>query len=489
MTRYTILTSWSWAVQGSRPKRQKGRNIVEYGDDVKETDCYAAGKGNREEKAAIGKPFAKYASRSILGLLGMACYYLADTFFVAKSQGADGLAALNIASPPYYLIYAVGAMLANGSAILYKIHQTHDKERTKGYFSDTVMFCLLFSIPFMLIGIICPSSLMALMGGEGAVGELGTKYLRIILLFSPLFMWSYVVTSYVRNDGEPSLAMTATLMSSLFNIVGDYILMFPLQMGLTGAALATGLSPVVSIMICFTHFFKKSNTIHLLWKMPDFRFMFRVLGIGWADFATEASVAIVVLVYNFLILGISGNTGAAAYGVISNVAIFVKSIFKGMAEGTQPLISDAYGKGRKGELGFLFRIERITATLSAVITYGVMFLLADRIAALFNNDGSEILQELTVSGIRLYFAAYLFGAFNIVCTGYFSATENAFWAAVVSVLRGFLAIIVLAVLMAGLFGMNGVWLSQAAAEIFTFVFVLIGLNRVKRKGMFRYVSK
>lgn len=463
---------------------------MEHGDEAKESENICEmGENQGINKLLIRKQFAVYASRSVLGLIGMACYYLADTFFVARSQGADGLAALNIASPPYYLIYAVGAMIANGSAILYKIHQTQDKKRARGYFADAVMFCFLFSVPFILAGIFCPSALMALLGGEGAVGVLGTKYLRIILIFAPLFMWSYVITSYVRNDREPSLAMAATLVSSFFNIVGDYILMFPLKLGLTGAALATGLSPLVSILICSTHFFKKSNTVHWVWKKPDFRFMFRVCGIGWGDFATELSAAIVVLVYNFLILGVSGNIGVAAYGVISNVAIFVKSIFKGMAEGSQPLISDAYGKGRKRELAYLFRLEKITAVVSSSVTYTAMFVFAYQIAALFNNDGSEMLQELTVSGIRLYFAAYLFGAFNIVCTGYFSATENAFWAAVVSVLRGFVAIILFAVLMAGLFGMNGVWLSQAAAEMFTMVFALAGLKRVKGKGLFGHVSE
>jgi len=434
-----------------------------------------------ENKREIKKQFATFVSRNILGMIGMSCYYVVDTFFVGQSQGADGLAALNIVSPPYYLIYAVGAMVANGSAILYKIRKSQNDADTKGYFTDAIRFAVLFSMPFVLAGIFCPDTLIEWMGGDTKMIEMGTSYMRIILLFAPLFIVNYVVSTYIRNDNDPMLAMRATLASSVFNIIADYILMFPLNLGMTGAALASGFAPIVGVSICSRHFFGENNTIHVKWKLPDLRQLKKVLGIGWAAFATETSTAVVVLVYNYLIVATSGNLGLAAYGVISNIAIFVKSVFKGISEGSQPLISEFYGKRKYKELAYLFKIERLTAVGLAVLIYAILFTFADPIALAFNKEGAQALQALTITGIRLYFISYIFGSFNTVSTGYLSATAHAKWASVISVIRGFIANVACAVVLSMLFGMNGIWLALTATELVTILFVFAGLNKSRIK--------
>ena len=97
------------------------------------------------------------------------------------------------------------------------------------------------------------------MGGDAGIMALGIPYARIFLMFTPFFMCNYIVSAFVRNDGDPSLAMVATLSSSLFNVVFDYIFMFPMGLGLAGAALATAVSPIISISICSRHFFKKGE--------------------------------------------------------------------------------------------------------------------------------------------------------------------------------------------------------------------------------------
>ena len=309
--------------------------------------------------------------------------------------------------------------------------------------------------------------------------ELGTTYMRIIMLFAPMFMCNNIITAFVRNDNGPETAMRATLVSSMFNIVGDYILIFPLDMGMTGAALASGFAPIVSAVICSTHIFRKESNVHLMKKLPDFRILGSVLGIGGAVFAMEASTAVVVLVYNFLILGLTGNTGLAAYGVVSNIAIFVKAIFRGISEGSQPLLSEYFGKDKREELKYLFRLERKTAFISSVAVYVVLAVFASPIAFAFNKEASEALQLLTITGIRLYFLAYIFGSFNTVCTGYFSATANAKWAGVISVLRSVVVMVFFAVVLAKFFGMNGVWFSYAATEVFIMFVVFVGLYKNK----------
>lgn len=425
----------------------------------------------------IRRQFAGFVSRNILGMIGMSCYYIVDTLFVARSQGADGVAALNLVSPPYYLIFAVAAMLANGSAIIYKIRTAQGNPDTKGYFTDAIIFALIGSIPFLIIGIFFPDKIIELMGGDARIVELGTTYMRIIMLFAPMLICNSIVVTYVRNDDQPELAMRATLISSIFNIVGDYILMFPLDMGMTGAALASGFAPIVSIGICSMHIRSEKSNIHLMMKLPNLRLLPQIIGIGAAAFATKISTAIVILVYNFLIIELTGNTGLAAYGVVSTIAIFVKLIFEGIADGSQPLMSECYGKDKKEELSYLFKLGIKSAIISSVIVYLLLVVMAEPIATAFNSENSTTLQTLTIVGIRLYFLAYVFGSFNTVCVGYFSATAKAAWAGVISVLRSTVILVIFAVLLAKIFGMNGVWLSYAATEVFTIGIVLVGLRK------------
>ena len=189
-----------------------------------------------------------------------------------------------------------------------------------------------------------PGQIVALLGGDAAIVAVGTSYTRVFMMFAPFFMLNSVLNAFVRNDGDPSLAMCATLFSSLFNIVFDYILMFPCGLGMTGAALATGFSPVVGVAICSLHFLKKKNTIRFVWQKPSLSLGWMACQLGVSAFIGEMSSGVTTAVFNWLILGISGNVGVAAYGVVANIALVAISVFNGIAQGAQPLISECYGR-------------------------------------------------------------------------------------------------------------------------------------------------
>ena len=185
----------------------------------------------------LTKQFFKYVSQNIFGLLGTSCYILADTYFIAQAAGTDGVTLLNLCLPIYNFIFAIGSMIALGSATRYAIAKAQNDARGQRYFSNAILCAVLASIPWMLAGVFAPGALLRLMGGDVGIVTLGIPYARIFLLFTPFFMCNYIVSAFVRNDGDPSLAMVATLSGSLFNVVFDYIFMFPLGLGLAGAAL------------------------------------------------------------------------------------------------------------------------------------------------------------------------------------------------------------------------------------------------------------
>lgn len=426
---------------------------------------------------SVKKQFTKYVSQNIAGMVGNSCYILADTFFISVAEGADGITALNLVLPLYSIIFAIGQMIGVGSATRFRILRSRGEDRANAYFYQAVFFALVFSIPFMAAGISMPGKIMSFLGGDVRITGVGAPYTRIFMGFAPFFMWNFIFNAFVRNDGAPTIAMWATLCSSLFNIVMDYVLMFPLGMGMAGAALATAVSPVLGMMICSIHFFSKKNTVKLKIALPSLKYLIKACPLGISAFMGEFASCVTTMVFNMLILKHAGNVGVAAYGVVANVSLVAVSVFNGISLGAQPLFSSFYGKGDKRSAGQVLRLGMGTAAVLAAAIYMVIALSARGVTDIFNSEKNPQLAECAVQGLRLYFTGFLFAGFNIVGTGYLSAVERVRWAFAASLLRGFIAMVLCAAILASLFGMTGIWLAFPAAELITAVVTAIALRQ------------
>ena len=428
----------------------------------------------------LTKQFVKYVSQNIFGLLGTSCYILADTYFIAQAAGTDGVTLLNLCLPIYNFIFAIGSMIGLGAATRYAILRAQGDEKAQRYFSNAIFCAWILAVPFVLAGIFCPDGLLRLMGGDAGIVALGENYARIFLLFTPFFMCNYVVASFVRNDGDPSLAMVATLSGSLFNVVFDYIFIFPMGLGLPGAALATAISPMLSIAICSTHFLKQSNTVAFVRKAPSLRLLAQSCQLGISGFVGELSSGVTTTVFNFLLLRLAGNVAVAAYGVVANFALVATAIFNGVAQGAQPLVSQCYGRNEMAGAKKLLLLGCGTALGLAAVLYGVVFGFTDSLVALFNSENSALMAEFAHSGMRLYFAGYFFAGCNIVAAGYLGAVDRPTEASITSLCRGMAAIVVCSLVLSSLFGMAGVWAAFPASEAITFALTLYLLKRGER---------
>lgn len=429
---------------------------------------------------SVTKQFFKYVIQNIFGMLGTSCYIIVDTFFIAKAAGSDGITVLNLILPFYSVIFAIGAMIGVGSATRFAILRAQGDPVSEKYFFNALSFVWIVAIPFVLAGALIPDKIIALMGGDAGIVELGIGYTRIFLLFTPFFMMNHVVSAFVRNDNAPSLAMAGTLAGSLFNIVFDYVFMFPMGMGLAGAALATVASPIVSILVCGTHFFGKRNTVRLKLCRPSAKRLWQSCQLGVSAFVGEISSGVITATFNFLILGLAGNVGVAAYGVVANYALVAVSMFNGVSLGAQPLISRYYGKGDQKAVHRILDLGRATALGLAVVLIVAVYGFTGELIAVFNSENSVQLAEYAHTGIRLYFLGFLFAGFNIVGTGFLSATEKAREAFYTSILRGFAGILAVSVILSRLLGLNGVWLAFPASELVTAIVMFVIIRRIRK---------
>lgn len=305
---------------------------------------------------ALGAEFGRYAVLSVLGMMAVSCYILADTFFVAQGLGSEGLAALNLAIPVYNIIHGIGLLLGMGGATRFSVlksQQAHEEANV--VYTHTLVMAAAASVVFVLAGLTVPGPLAALLGAEGTVHTMTTTYLRVLLIFAPAFVFNDVLQCYVRNDGAPQLSMAATVTGSLANIVMDYIFIFPFGLGILGAVLATGFSPIIGILIQAPHWFSTRCGFRPVCTRPSRRTAARITVLGVPSLLDQLSGAVVMVTFNFLILRLAGNTGVAAYGVVANLSLVVLAVYSGLAQGMQPLVSRAWGHGRRADFFRLLR--------------------------------------------------------------------------------------------------------------------------------------
>ena len=418
--------------------------------------------------------FRRYAAPGVLGMIGISCYIRADTFFVAKGTGSLGLAALNIAILAYNLMNGLGLMVGVGGATHYSLCRAQgDAAEADRTFTHTLLLGLCIALVFVLTGTFGVVPLSRLLGANAETLDMTAVYLRLLLCFAPFFVTNNIMIAFVRNDGEPGRAMAGMIAGSLFNIVFDWVFIFPCGLGMFGAALATGASPLVSLLALSGHLRRPSRGFHLRRERLRPRLLPRICAPGLSSLVSELASGITLLLINLVLLRIAGNTAVAAYGVIANLALVESAIFTGLSTGVQPLISRSAEADRRR----LLRWTVTTALVISALMYVLVFVFASPITAVFNSEHDPALAACAVPGLRIYFAGFLAACINIIAAAYFSAAGQASRGFIISLVRSIIAIPPVLFALSALLGVTGVWLTFPAVEALACVLSLLFILR------------
>lgn len=438
------------------------------------------------EKSILNK-FVKYVSLNILGMIGLSCYILADTFFVSKALGTTGIAALNFSISAYSVIHGTGLMIGIGGAARYSILKSQNEDKIANQvFTTCIKLGTFIGVLYAIIGISGSEYLALILGADNSTLALTKTYLMTILCFAPFFILNNVVLAFVRNDNNPNLSMIAMLIGSFSNVILDYIFMFPFGMGMFGAAFATGLAPIISMAILSTHFLKRKNNFRYTSTRIIKSTVSDIFKLGLSAFITEVSSAVVLITFNLVILEINGNLGVASYGIVANIALVCMSIFTGIAQGIQPLISNSYGLKDNEALRKIQKYAIITSLSIATFIYFSMFFNTDSIISIFNSDQNLEVAQIAEIGIKVYFLGFFFTGINIIMAIYLSVTERTKYAFIISIARGCIVIVPLVLILSSIWEMNGVWLAFVLTEfiVTTSIIIVSSLkNRISIKRL------
>ncbi|MGX6592142.1 MATE family efflux transporter [Cetobacterium ceti] len=411
-------------------------------------------------------------------------YTIVDGFFVSKYLGSKGLAAVNIVMPFINLAFAMGIMIGIGGATIIgiKLGEQKEKDASKIYSLSVQLFIILGGL-ISLLGTVFSDKVVRILGANDVIAGDAKIYLFYLSFFVIFYLLGYGFEIFVRVDGNPTYSMFCIMAGAVVNILLDYILIAKLNMGLKGAALATGTAQM-SVVLPLIYYLKfKRKKLKFKFVKINLKKTWSILFNGSSEFLTEVATGIVIMAFNISIMKIMGNEGVSAFGIIGYISTLVTMTMIGFAQGVQPIISYNFGGKNFDRIKDILKIS-----MGVVITLGVVFYLSinyfsDEIILIFIKN-NEHLKLITSEAIRLYSFTYLIMGINIIIGAYFTAIEDALTSSILSILRGIVIINILLYILPLIFDRQGIWASAPLNEMITviisgMILYTIGLKKIK----------
>lgn len=409
--------------------------------------------------------FLKYVIPSVASMWVYSLYTIADGIFVAKGVGELALAAINLSMPIINATFALSVLFAIGSSTVVAIYlgqNEHDKAEST--FTCNIVTIIGIWAIFAFISLMNLDKLAVILGATESTFDYVRDYLSIILIFSCFPMVSYYMEVLVKVDGFPKLSTIGVCTAAACNIFLDYILVIRLNMGVRGAAIATGISQVLSATLFFLYFVSKKSHINFAKFTFSVKELFRTLSLGFSDFITELSTGVIIFMFNKTILAVIGESGIVVYTVIVYVNTLIIMTMIGVSQGMQPLVSYNYGRNDTSTLVNYFVMAIKTVSIFSFASFFICIVFAEKINGFFINAEEASMIAYAVKCFRMYATAFLILGFNIIFIGFYTAIERQGFAMIISLGRGFVIIFITLIVIIKSFGANGIWAVTAVSE-------------------------
>lgn len=427
------------------------------------------------ENGRVSTLFRRILIPTLLGSLAISAVTAIDGIFIGHGVGADGVAAVNIVVPIYQIMSGLGLMVGAGCSVVSSIHVGRHKLKAARMnvtqaLVGTSLVCALISILIWL----WPTEAALLLGSSQSLLPQVRDYLLWIMPCFTLQMWSFIGLFIIRLDGAPRVAMWCNIIPCVLNGVLDWVFIFPLGMGVKGAAIATGLSIAVGGVMALTYllfFARNLKPARVKWSRKSLSLSWRNIGyqcrIGSASLLGEMTLAMLTFVGNLTFMHYLGDEGVGAFGIACYYSPFFFMIGNAVAQSAQPIISYDFGMGRHHRIQQALRLLLMTSAGFGLAVIATFIFFPTQLTALFVDPHSQA-GQLAIDGFPYYAAGILFYILNIALTGYYQSLEMMRRATIIVILRTVL-LIPCFMLLPHWAGIPGIWLAMPAAEMLTFV--------------------
>lgn len=420
--------------------------------------------------------FIKYLIPSLLGMMLMAINILIDGLFVSYGVGEKGLAGVNIAVPIYSVILSISLWVGMGGATLYSIALgQNNPHHAKKIFTHSVILAIATTGLIIIFSLLFEQQLAYLFGANDSIISYVDGYLHIILVFGLVFVLENILSIFIRNDGNPMLAMLGVIVTSVVNIGLNYLFIFIFHWGVKGAAYATVIGTFIGILVLLTHFLTKKKQLDFVFTKLDFSILGNIFSIGFPSFIVEGSAAVMMVAFNVTFSHYVGEIGIVAYAVVNYMHTVFLMLFIGIGAALQPITSYHYGAKLYQRMKQFIRIALISAFGLGVVIFMVGLTGKGLIIKLFGIEIPTII-EYTKMGISYFFAGYLFLGINMVFVEFYQSIGKVRIATWITLSRSIILFIPLLAILPNVFGSNTIWLVFPAAEGLTVFIIYLALK-------------
>lgn len=421
------------------------------------------------------KKFLGYAIPSALAMFVSSLYTIIDGIFVGQGVGDNALAAVTIVMPLTIMLFGIATMFAvGGGALVSKNFGAKKDHEGINVFRQVFKFLLIISIAISLVLAIFASPIVSILGATESIKPLASEYLRYYALFCIPNLIGIALNSFIRNDNRPKLAMVSTISGAITNIVLDYVFIFPMAMGIKGAAIATGLGQLVTVSVVLPHFIRKRGKLTFGNVAIDKDVIKEFINVGLPSFFAEAAFSVIVFIQNIAVVNILGEAGLAAYSIINYITTNIYMVLLGLTFGAQPLISYNYGAKNAKNMLEVYRVSNIASIIINIIFTAVCFVFGRNLIGIFTAD-SNIL-EIAYNGLNITNLGFFIVGLNLTTTVYYQAVEVPKYSNLMCILRSVIFLPVSIFFLIKILGVNGVWLSLLVSELLSLITVNIIAN-------------
>lgn len=426
----------------------------------------------------------KFALPTIAMSLFMSFYTMVDGLFVSNLIGTSALSAINLSAPVISFVTAISTMLATGgnAVIMKKVGEKKQQEANEN-FTFLIVVNVIIGFIMCLVGYACMNFVFSKMNVSVEVLQYSKDYLGHYLLFTIPILLMNNFSLYLIASAKSSVSFICSVAGGIVNIILDYVLIKVAGMGISGAAIATGLGYSVTTIVGFVIFCNRKNLLHFTKPCLCFSVLKKAVSNGCSEMATSLVTGITTLFFNWTMLKYVGENGVAAITIIMYVLMFVSSLFSGYSYGVAPMISYYYGEQNHAKLKKLIRKSIKIIMVISLISLTVSLIITKPLVSIFARPDNPVF-ELAVTGNRICSIALLFIGFNIFSSGMFTALNNGIISAILAFSRSFIFMVISLLVLPLLFKITGIWLATPVAELLA---ILLAVSMfIKYKQVYKF---
>lgn len=423
----------------------------------------------------------KFAVPTIIMTVFMSFYTMVDGLFVSNLIGTDALSAVNLTAPVISVVTAVSTMLAaGGSAVIMKKAGEKKMQEANEDFTCLILVNAAVGLVMSCFGYLVMERMFESMNLSAQVSDYCHAYLSRYLIFTIPILLMNNFTLYMIAAGKAALSMICSIAGGVLNIALDYILIAVCDMGIGGAAVATGLGYSVTTAVGMLLFSKKSSLLYFVKPVYRKQTLWSAAVNGSSEMASALVTGIITMMFNWTMLKYAGENGVAAITIIMYVLMFATSLYTGYSYGVAPMISFFYGEQNHAKLKKLIRLSLKLIGITAAAALVLSLIAAKPLVLVFARPDNPV-YDLAVTGNRICSAALIFIGFNVFISGMFTALSNGLISAVLAFSRSFVFMVIAMLILPALFGVTGAWLAVPAAEFTALILSFILFIRYRKK--------